>query len=180
SSTFADHTNVLYEICNEPNGDTTWADIKAYAEIIIPVIRSHDDDAMILVGTPNWSQSVDQAAADPITGYDNLIYTLHFYAATHTDFLRNRLVTAVENGLPVFVSEYGICDASGGGAINEDQANQWMDLLDRYGISCAAWNLSNKNETCAILRTDCGQISGFTGDDLTDSGKWLYRMLTGN
>ncbi len=180
SSTFADHTNVLYEICNEPNGGTTWADIKAYAEIIIPVIRSHDDDAMILVGTPNWSQSVDQAAADPITGYDNLMYTLHFYAATHADFLRNRLVTVVEDGLPVFVSEYGICDASGGGVINEDQANQWMDLLDRYGISCAAWNLSNKNETCAILRTDCAQISGFTGDDLTDSGKWLYRMLTGN
>ncbi|MCD8083662.1 MAG: glycoside hydrolase family 5 protein [Clostridiales bacterium] len=179
SSTFADDMNVLYEICNEPNGSATWADIKAYAEEIIPVIRSHDADAVILIGTPNWSQYVDQASANPITGYDNLMYTLHFYAATHTDFLRNTLISAVEAGLPIFVSEYGICDASGGGAIDEYQANQWMDLLDSYVISCAAWNLSNKNETCAILRPDCSKTGGFTEDDLTDSGKWLYQMLTG-
>lgn len=144
------------------------------------MIRSRDDDAVILIGTPNWSQYVDQAAADPIAGYDNLMYTLHFYAATHTDSLRSTLVSAVDAGLPVFVSEYGICDASGGGVIDEDQANQWMDLLDRYGISCAAWNLSNKAETCAILQSDCSKISGFTENDLTDSGRWLYQMLTGS
>ncbi|MCC8065890.1 MAG: cellulase family glycosylhydrolase [Clostridiales bacterium] len=179
SSAFAGHTNVLYEICNEPNGDTTWADIKAYAEEIIPIIRANDEEAVILVGTPNWSQYVDQAAADPITGYDSIMYTLHFYAATHTDSLRSTLTSAVEAGLPVFVSEYGICDASGGGSIDEGQADQWMELLDNYGLSCAAWNLSNKDETCAILRADCSKTSGFTEEDLTDSGKWLYQMLTG-
>ncbi|MCC8049283.1 MAG: cellulase family glycosylhydrolase [Clostridiales bacterium] len=179
SSEFADNINVLYEICNEPNGSTTWADIKTYAAEIIPIIRANDPDAVILVGTPNWSQYVDQAAADPITGYDNIMYTLHYYAATHTDSLRNTLVSAYNAGLPIFVSEYGICDASGNGGLDIDQANQWMELLDDYQISCAMWNLSHRDESSAILKSSCTKTSGFTADDLNDSGKWLYEMLTG-
>ena len=179
SAEYAGYSNVLYEICNEPNGGTSWSRIKSYAEQIIPVIRANDPDAVILVGTPNWSQYVDQAAADPIRGYDNIMYTLHFYAATHTDGLRNKMVAAVNAGLPIFVSEYGICDASGSGAINETQANLWVEAMDRYGISYVAWNLSNKSETSAILNTSCTRTSGFAQSDLSASGKWLYRMLTG-
>lgn len=178
SGEYKDADNVLYEICNEPNGGTTWQDIKSYAGQVIEVIRANDGDAVILVGTPNWSQYVDQAAADPIAGYDDIMYTLHFYAATHTDDLRSKLEAAVEAGLPVFVSEYGICDASGSGAIDEAQADRWIELLDRYGISYVAWNLSNKNETSAILQSGCGKTSGFETDDLSASGQWLYHMLT--
>lgn len=175
---YAGRHNVLYEICNEPNGGTTWNDIKSYAGEIIPIIRTYDKEAVIIVGTPNWSQYVDQAAADPITGYDNIMYSLHFYAATHTDSLRNTMVAALNAGLPIFVSEYGICDASGNGAIDEYQAKQWIDLMDEYGVSYVAWNLSNKAETSAILSGKCSKTSGFTQDDLSTSGKWLYRMLT--
>lgn len=174
---YAKSDHILYEICNEPNGDTTWNDIKAYAKEVIPIIRSQDEDAVILVGTPNWSQFVDQAAADPITGYDNLMYTLHFYAATHTDDLRSKLVTAVENGLPVFVSEYGICDASGSGAIDETQADLWVETMDDYGISYIAWNLSNKEETSAMLQSSCAKTSGFAPEDLSEAGTWVYEML---
>ena len=113
SQEYADYTNVIYEICNEPNGGTSWSQVKSYAEEVISVIRENDEDGIILVGTPNWCQYVDQAAADPIMGYENIMYTLHFYAATHTDSLRKAMVNAVEAGLPIFVSEYGICDASG-------------------------------------------------------------------
>lgn len=175
---YAGEEHILYEICNEPNNVTTWEDIKAYAAEVIPVIRSEDEDAVILVGTPNWSQFVDQAAAAPITGYENLMYTLHFYAATHTDDLRAKMTEAVGNGLPIFVSEYGICDASGNGAIDETQANLWVEAMDHCGISYVAWNLSNKEETSAILQSTCSRTSGFTQDDLSASGKWLYQMLT--
>ncbi|MEE0027548.1 MAG: glycoside hydrolase family 5 protein, partial [Atopobiaceae bacterium] len=58
SKTFAKSTNVIYEICNEPNGSTTWSDIKRYAKKVIPVIRKNDPDAVIIVGTPTWSQEV--------------------------------------------------------------------------------------------------------------------------
>lgn len=179
SAEYADAEHVLYEICNEPNGGTGWSEIKSYAEEVISVIRSNDEDGVILVGTPNWSQFVDEAAADPITSYDNLMYTLHFYAATHTDDLRSRMTAALDAGVPIFVSEYGICDASGNGAIDEGQADQWMELLDERGVSCAAWNLSNKEETSALFQTSCSKTSGFEESDLSDSGKWLYHMLTG-
>lgn len=178
SALYADYNNVIYEICNEPNGGTGWQDIKTYAEAVIPVIRENDENAVILVGTPNWSQYVDQAAADPITGYSNIMYTLHFYAATHTDWLRETMTKAVNAGLPIFVSEYGICDASGNGAIDETQADKWVDAMDALGISYVAWNLSNKSETSAIFSSSCGKTSGFMESDLSDSGKWLYHMLT--
>ena len=177
SEEYADYTNVLYEICNEPNGGTSWSDVKSYAEEVIEVIRKNDEDGIILVGTPNWSQYVEQAAADPIEGYDNVMYTLHFYAATHKEDLREAMVRAVEAGLPIFVSEYGICDASGNGGIDEYQANQWVELLNQYQISYVAWNLSNKSETSAVIKSSCSKTSGFTLEDLSDSGKWLYNML---
>lgn len=179
SETYSGYDNVLYEICNEPNGGTSWSSIKSYAEEIIPVIRANDEDAVILVGTPNWSQYVDQAAADPITAYSNIMYTLHFYAATHTDGLRSTMAAAIDAGLPVFVSEYGICDASGNGAIDEKQANAWVELMDRYGVSYVAWNLSNKNETSAVFKNSCNKLSGFAQEDLSSSGRWLYDMLAG-
>lgn len=178
SAEFAGYNNVLYEICNEPNGGTDWKTIKEYAEEVIPVIRENAAESIIIVGTPNWSQYVDQAAAEPIEGYANLMYTLHFYAATHKEELRNTMVSAVEAGLPVFVTEYGICDASGNGVLDIGQAELWVSTMNEYGISYAAWNLSNKNESSAILLPDCQKTSGFTEADLTESGKWLYRMLT--
>ncbi len=177
SKEFAANDNVLYEICNEPNGGTTWQQIKSYANEVIPVIRANDRDAVIIVGTPNWSQYVDQAAADPITGYDNIMYALHFYAATHKDDLRAKMVGAVQKGLPVFVTEYGICDASGSGGIDEASANQWISTMDQYGVSYVAWNLSNKAETSAIIQSGSTKKSGFTDSDLSASGKWLRAVL---
>lgn len=177
SREFANHNNVLYEICNEPNGGTSWRDIKSYAEEVIPVIRENDKDAIIIVGTPNWCQYIGDVAADPITKYDNIMYAVHFYAATHTDWLRNDMVNAVNSGLPVFVTEYGICDASGNGAIDEYQANEWIRVMNENAISYCGWNISNKNETSAIFKSSCNKTSGWTEEDLSASGKWMYEML---
>ena len=176
SAAYADLPNVIYEICNEPNGSATWDDVKAYAAEVLPVIRANAPEAVVLVGTPTWSQDIDLAAADPIDD-DNLLYTLHFYAATHTDSLRAKLREAVEGGLPAFVSEYGICDASGAGAIDEDQAAAWIELMDELGVSYVAWNLSNKDETSAMIASSCTKVSGFDENDLSESGAWVRAML---
>lgn len=175
---FAGQSHVLYEICNEPNGGTSWADIKRYADEVIPVIRAADPDAVILVGTPTWSQEIDKAAADPLA-HENVMYTLHFYAATHTDSLRRLMVKTAKAGLPLFVSEFGICDASGSGGLDEGQAEKWLAAMDELGISYVAWNLSNKNETSAIFKESCKKTAGFTADDLSPSGRWVYEMLSG-
>lgn len=172
SKNYADNDHVIYEICNEPNGGTSWEDVKSYAEEVIPVIRKNDKDAVILVGTPTWSQDVDKAAANPLDG-DNLMYVLHFYAATHKDDLRNKMKAAIDGGLPVFISEFSICDASGNGGLDYDSANQWLEVINEYGLSYVGWNLSNKNESSSILKSSCTKTSGYTRDDLSDSGKWL-------
>ncbi len=178
SQEFSDHNNVLYEICNEPN-TADWPEIKAYAEDIIPIIRANDPDAVIIVGTPTWSQEVDKPAADPITDYNNIMYTLHFYAGTHKDELRNTMEETIEDGLPVFVTEYGICDASGNGDLDIDSANKWVELMNAYDVSYAVWNLSNKDESSSLIASDVTKTSGFTYDDLSESGKWVYDMLQG-
>lgn len=170
------YNNVIYEICNEPNGGTRWKDIKSYANTIIPVIRKNDKDAIVIVGTPNWSQDVDVAAKDPIKG-KNIMYALHFYAGTHKVELRKKMTTALKKKLPIFVSEFGICDASGSGAVNTREAGKWIDALDKNKISYVAWNLSNKNETSALIGKNCKKKSGFSRNDLSKSGKWLYDLL---
>ncbi len=179
SSTFRDNQNVLYEICNEPNGGTSWDEIKEYASQVIPVIRQNDPDAVIIVGTPTWSQEVDKAAASPLP-HDNVMYALHFYAATHKDDLRNRMVGAVRGGLPVFVSEFGICDASGNGAIDEASANSWITTMNSLGVSWCMWSLSNKAESASAIKSGCQATSGFGAGDLSTSGSWLLKALNGS
>lgn len=174
---FADKQHVIYEICNEPNGGVNWTSVKSYALEMISVIRANDEDAVIIVGTPNWCQYVDMAAADPITEYDNIMYALHFYAATHREELRKKMVDAIDSGLPVIVSEYGICSADGNGGIDEEQATTWIDLMNEKNISYVAWNLSNKAETSAVFASDCNKINGFTREDLSEGGRWIYDML---
>ena len=180
SAKYSSNHNVIYEICNEPNGGTSWADIKSYAEIIIPVIRKNDKNAIIIVGTPNWSQDVDIVSEDPITGYDNIMYAVHFYAATHKDDLRNKVKTAISNGLPVFVSEFSLCDASGNGGIDYDSSDVWFDLINDNNLSYASWSLCNKNETSALIKPDSTATSTITIDDLSDTGKYVRDKILGN
>ena len=172
SEAFADNDNVLYEICNEPNSGTSWDSIKSYAEEVIPVIREQKPDAVILVGTPTWSQEIDKAAASPLT-FDNVMYTLHFYAGTHKDDLRNRLETCAQNNLPVFVSEFGMCDASGNGANDFDSTTKWLDLLNKYQISFCCWNLANKDESSSVFKAASTALSDWTDEDFNESGRWI-------
>ncbi len=177
SEKYGDYPNVIYEICNEPNGYATWdGDIKPYAEEVIPVIRKNDPDSVIIVGTPTWSQDIDKAMANPLK-YDNVMYALHYYAATHTDWLRDRLKNCYSKGLPIMVTEFGNCDASGGGANNWNEAQKWFDLLDSLNISYMTWALADKNETCCLLKPGADANGGWTDDWLSDNGKHMKDWL---
>lgn len=166
------HDNVIYEICNEPNSGAGWEDIKSYANEIIPIIRRHNKDAVVIVGTPSWSQDIDQALKSSLD-FDNVMYALHFYAGTHTDWLRNRAEECIKQGLPVFVSEFGMCDASGNGANDFMQTDKWMELIDKYNLSYCCWNLANKNEKSSVLKPECTKISQWSETDLSESGQWI-------
>ena len=170
---YGNQKNILYEICNEPNGDVAWErDIRPYANKVINRIRKYDKKNIIIVGTPTWSQDVDIAAAKPLK-QKNLVYALHFYAATHTDAIRQKLKKAHQMGLPVLVSEFNICDASGNGTIDKKSGNQWMKLLKKYKIGYIAWNISNKNETSALIKPSCQKTGGFTKSNLSKTGRFI-------
>lgn len=176
SKRYKSSKNVIFEICNEPNG-VSWAQVKSYEKKIVKLIRSNGAKNVILCGTPTWSQELDKAVASPITGYKNLMYTLHFYAGTHGEQLRQVYMNAVAAGLPVFVSEFGICDASGNGALNKPQANKWIKALNKNKTSFVCWQLSNKAESSSLLKASCAKTSGFTASNLSASGRWLMGVL---
>lgn len=177
ASKYKNHTNVIYEICNEPNGGTSWSTIKTYAKKVVKAIRSRDKKAVILIGTPNWSQDVDIAADSPLKGYKNLMYTLHFYAGTHGQYLRDKAQAALDKGLPLFVSEFGISDASGNGNLNKTEGANWMKFLRKNKIGYVGWNLSNKAESSALIRQSCRKTSGWSNGNLTPWGKWLLKQF---
>jgi endoglucanase len=179
SAKYKDYNNVLYEICNEPNG-CSWDEIKEYANQIIPVIRANDPNAIIIVGTPTYSQlgewgHTNEVADNPLTGYTNIMYSLHFYCAesSHTQYLPTKLDYAISKGLPVFVTEFGMSEASGSGSISTEQAKVWLDKLDSYNVSYNVWSLSNKDESSALIQAGNSKTSGWSESDLTDAGKWI-------
>lgn len=187
---YKDYKNVIFEICNEPNG-VNWPTVKSYATSIIKIIRTYDADALIIVGTPQWSQlptwSGSSAADNPIKASDvgasgtglakNVLYSIHFYAATHYSDIQSNVTYAQNKGLPVFCSEFGISDASGNGKIDLQNANTWMKLLKKYKISFVCWNLSNNNESSAMFKPTCTKVNSWRNSDLTTSGIWFVNTV---
>ena len=163
--------NVMYEIFNEPIKGLTWArDVKPYAEQVIAAIRAIDPDNLIIVGTPNWSQDVDVAAADRIKA-ENIAYTLHFYAGTHKQELRDKAVVAMNQGLPLFVTEWGTCDASGAGQVDVESTKAWMEFMRQWQLSHCNWGIYDKAETAAIIVPGASAQGGWVAKDLTESGR---------
>ena len=176
SKRYAKYPNVIYEICNEPNGGASWSgNIKPYAEKIIPVVRKNAPNSVIIVGTPTWSQEIDKPLSDPLN-YKNVMYAFHFYAATHAG-LRSNVENCVAQGLPVFVSEFGTCDASGGGANDFNETQKWLSYFDKQGISYCNWSICNKDETCSVLRPGTSANGNWSESDLTENGKWMRNWL---
>jgi aryl-phospho-beta-D-glucosidase BglC (GH1 family) len=170
---YASSPGVIFEICNEPNGDISWSDdVKPYAQEVIGAIREINPNAVILVGSPTWSQDLHMAAADPLE-FGNIMYTCHFYAGTHTQWLRDRIKSVMDMGLPVFVSEWGMSAADGSGGIYPEEAQRWIDFMNENNISRVNWSWCDKAETSAALVSGANTADGISDDELTQSGKFV-------
>jgi endoglucanase len=179
SAAYKNEPGVIYEICNEPNGENvTWAgNVKPYAEKIIPIIRANSPGSIVLVGSPTWSQDVDIAAADPLL-FENIMYTLHFYAGTHGDALRDKCIKALNMGAPVFASEWGTSRADGSGGVYPGESDVWLRFLKSHDISWCNWSLGDRDETSAALRPGAPD-GGWTSEDLSESGRYVFGRLSG-
>ena len=169
ATAYGSYPNVIYEIFNEPDYET-WKQVKEYSIEIIKTIRAIDPDNIILVGSPRWDQDIQLPAADPIKGYDNLMYTMHFYAATHKQWLRDRTDSALNKGLPVFISESAGMEATGNGPIDDDEWTKWINWMEARGLSWITWSVSDKEETCSVLKTSAASDGNWKESDLKESG----------
>ena len=170
--------NVIYEIYNEPI-NSSWATIKSYAEQVIPAIRQNDPDNLIIVGTPFYSQRVDEASLNPITSYGNIAYTLHFYAGTHFDDLRNNARTAMNNGIALFSTEWGTVSASGDGAVNSVNTDAWMSFLLDNGISHANWAVNDKAEGASLFNPGGSSLTASGNKVFSIVNNWPYQIDSG-
>ncbi len=173
--------NLLYDICNEPNG-VDWDAIHEYAMALIPVIRAVDDHAPIIVGTHGWAsfgvsdgRTVDDILRRPLP-FDNLLYAFHFYAASHREPYLKELDRASE-ALPVFVTEFGAQEASGDGANDFEMAGKFLELMQSRKISWCCWNYSDDPRTGAVWQTGTCGNGPWTKERLKESGLWIRGIL---
>lgn len=174
---YADKPNVIYEIYNEPL-DVSWSGvIKPYSEAVIAEIRKHDPDNIIVCGTGFYSQRVEEAANEPITSTGNIAYTLHYYAATHKAPLRDEAARALNKNIALMVTEFGTCEATGNGFLDEAETRAWWKFLDDNQISWCNWSVADKEETASALKPGASSTGGWPVSSLTASGILLRQEL---
>lgn len=176
AQTYGSYPNVIYEIFNEPDYETWGGEIKPYAQTVIDAIREHDPDNLVIVGTPEWSQRVDIAAGNPLAD-PNVAYTLHFYAASHKEALRQRAASALAGGIALFVTEWGTCEYTGDGYLDYNETSAWLDFMDQHGLSWCNWSIADKAETAAALTSGASTAGGWPESQLTPSGTLLRTTL---
>lgn len=167
---YKDYPNVIYEIYNEPLNTHTWSEVKAYSEELINTIRAIDQNNVILVGCPSWDQDLHLVAADPIVGQTNIMYTMHFYAATHKQWLRDRCDAAMKEGIPIFVSECASMEATGDGPIDHVEWTEFVNWMENNDISWVCWSVSAKDETCSMMTAQANFTGPWENDVLKEWG----------
>jgi endoglucanase len=174
ASRYGTYPNVIYEIFNEPVGDPWKEKVKPYSETIVKAIRDIDPDNLIIIGSPHWCQDIDSAADDPLIG-TNLVYALHFYAASHGDDLRKKAAYAMQKGIALFASEFGTCLATGDGLLDSAETESWFAFMDSNRISWCNWSVADKKETASALVPGARFFGGWKKNDLTPSGQMIRR-----
>ena len=151
SKKYKDVPNVLYEICNEPNGDVTWEeDIKPYAKDVIKTIRKNSKDALVLVGTPGWSKDMESVRKSPIKD-DKVMYVVHYYPHDGYDKITVQMINAMVDELPMICTETALTDATGDGELYETSFKDWINFLEVNHISWVVWQFSDKEESSSLL-----------------------------
>ncbi|MBE0370557.1 cellulase family glycosylhydrolase [Pseudoalteromonas aurantia] len=173
--------NILYDIANEPN-NVSWDAVHNYAEQVIPIIRNIKSDAVVLVGTHGWATfgisdggSVQEVIQKPLS-FNNIMYTFHFYAASHFDAYLEALDTA-SDVLPVFVTEWGTQLYTGDGDNDFERAQAYINLMKRKKISWINWNYSDDPRSGAVWKQGTCSAGNFSDSQLKEAGIWIKQQI---
>jgi endoglucanase len=188
---YASYNNVFYEICNEPSGNSTdgtpvtWAKITTYANTIIPLIRGIDPNAVIIVGTPNWSQ-LGAAVYQNQLSYPNIMYTFHFYAGTHTISMLTPYITAGQYPLPIFVTEWSASSSSGTSPDNYTNATNFLNVLNASNnytnttgekISWSSWSFADDGNSSSMLNQYTCSGGVYSTSVLSTAGNYVMTNI---
>ena len=189
---YAGIPNVIYEIANEPNPtgltgvveprDVRWADIVAYADEIIPVIRHHSPHALVFVGTPDWcsfgitgGRDWREVADHPLE-HDNVVYVVHYYAAGHRFHAQ---IDEVAKRLPLFATEWAAATWKPDSRNDLVMTQPWLDVLDRNHIGWTYWNFAPGDGVFSAFEPSSSP-DGSLGPDspaVSDTGQLLFLLL---
>ncbi len=194
SARYGEYPNVIYEISNEPHVESflsdssrevDWEhDVKPYSERMISAIRRNDPDNLIIAGVPHRNQDLDVVSLDPLQG-DNIMYALHFYAGSHGQELRDKIQTALDNGLPIFCTQWGVSLDTGDSGVFYDESREWIDYLNANNISWCNWSIGSRHtESSNVLRlysdrfTMEQKLAGHWPDEMiSDSGLFVRELI---
>lgn len=170
SSKYGHQPNIIYELYNEPLNEVDWVkDLKPYHEAVISKIRENDENNLVVCGTRTWSQRVDEVIGHEIND-DNVAYTLHYYAASHKQSLRDIAQKALDANIPIFVTEFGTTIYDGNGFVDKKESKLWWDFLDANKISWCNWSISDKDESSATLIPGVSGNGNWKKSEITESG----------
>jgi len=176
---YGKHPNIIYETYNEPLNTHTWEQIKKFHTAVVKAIREIDPKNLIVLGSSSWSQNVDEASKDPLTGFENLAYSFHFYASDrgHQERLRAKADVAIANGLCIFVTEWGVSESNGNGAFDQEKTDAWVKWMEENQLSWCVWSIADKAETSAALKPGAPGKGGWTEDQLSPGGKFIRSLI---
>jgi endoglucanase len=124
---------------------------------------------------------VDAVAANPITGFKNIAYSFHFYASdpNHQEKLRAKADLALKKGLPLIVTEWGVGESNGNGKFDTVLVKTWFDWMEKNKLSWTNWNITDKQETTALLMPGASENGGWMEDQLSPAGQYIRGKLRG-
>jgi len=147
---YADSSNVLFEVFNEPVKPADWNQWKSFIQPVVNAIRAVAPKNIILMGSPQWSTYCNYAVSSPITGA-NIVYVFHIYPnqGTPTSTLLDSKFGNAANSIPIMITEFGWNQDSGySDGITYGKTSNWGKPFRTYmdahpTISWVNWVFDN-------------------------------------
>ncbi len=178
------YDHVLYELCNEPT--CGWANIKSYAEEVIPVITANQPDAIIVVGTDQWCQKIMEPVSNPISSQykKNVLYSFHYYACSHYSLLGD--FRNAQKNIPVFVSEWSAVKFDGDGPFCAQDGDEMIAACDKIDVapqvvSWCIWNWGSKREASSFFQDNCSvtNLSQYSDNSGKKYSDYVIELMAG-
>jgi endoglucanase len=126
---------------------------------------------VIVVGNESWSSKPNICADDPLK-FDNIMYTVHFYAKTAFNIPDCQY--AIDKGLALFFTEWGTTTYTGQGGHDYVSGQKWVDFMNGHQQSWTTFNFGTWDPVGAKPPDDCSSF--FIGVD--NNGPWTEEQIT--